>query len=77
MCTVQLPPCRATSAARDASLSDGQLELSVTNPDHGTASEELAVAFGRRARELVLEPLRQPGVVLARRVLEEELALDL
>ncbi|SFZ84967.1 DNA polymerase-3 subunit beta [Devosia enhydra] len=27
------------------SLSDGQLELSVTNPDHGTANEELAVAF--------------------------------
>ncbi len=27
------------------SLKDGQLELSVTNPDHGTASEELAVAF--------------------------------
>lgn len=26
-------------------LSDGQLELSVTNPDHGTASEELAVEF--------------------------------
>ncbi len=24
---------------------DGQLELSVTNPDHGTASEELAVEF--------------------------------
>ncbi|RUT30253.1 DNA polymerase III subunit beta [Arsenicitalea aurantiaca] len=27
------------------SLREGQLELSVTNPDHGTASEELAVEF--------------------------------
>ena len=27
------------------SLKDGQLELSVTNPDHGTASEELPVEF--------------------------------
>lgn len=27
------------------SARDGQLELSVTNPDHGTASEELAVTF--------------------------------
>jgi DNA polymerase-3 subunit beta len=27
------------------SMHDGQLELSVTNPDHGTASEELAVEF--------------------------------
>jgi DNA polymerase-3 subunit beta len=27
------------------SIRDGQLELSVTNPDHGTASEELAVEF--------------------------------
>jgi DNA polymerase III subunit beta len=27
------------------SLRDGNLELSVTNPDHGTASEELAVGF--------------------------------
>jgi DNA polymerase-3 subunit beta len=27
------------------SASEGQLELSVTNPDHGTASEELAVDF--------------------------------
>lgn len=27
------------------SATDGQLELSVTNPDHGTASEELAVDF--------------------------------
>src|SRR5690606_23357863 len=27
------------------SIKDGQLELSVTNPDHGTASEELAVEF--------------------------------
>ncbi len=27
------------------SLSQGQLELSVTNPDHGTANEELPVAF--------------------------------
>jgi DNA polymerase-3 subunit beta len=26
-------------------LRDGQLELTVTNPDHGTASEELAVSF--------------------------------
>jgi len=27
------------------SMKEGQLELSVTNPDHGTASEELAVEF--------------------------------
>jgi DNA polymerase-3 subunit beta len=27
------------------SMKDGNLELSVTNPDHGTASEELAVEF--------------------------------
>jgi DNA polymerase-3 subunit beta len=27
------------------SVQDGQLELSVTNPDHGTATEEIAVAF--------------------------------
>jgi DNA polymerase III subunit beta len=27
------------------SVKDGQLELSVTNPDHGTATEELAVEF--------------------------------
>jgi DNA polymerase-3 subunit beta len=27
------------------SINEGQLELSVTNPDHGTASEELAVEF--------------------------------
>ena len=27
------------------SVRDGQLELSVTNPDHGTATEEIAVAF--------------------------------
>lgn len=27
------------------SVKDGNLELSVTNPDHGTASEEIAVAF--------------------------------
>src|SRR5690606_17894772 len=26
-------------------LKEGQLELSVTNPDHGTASEELPVSF--------------------------------
>jgi DNA polymerase-3 subunit beta len=26
-------------------LNEGQLELSVTNPDHGTASEELPVEF--------------------------------
>ena len=26
-------------------MHDGQLELSVTNPDHGTASEELAIEF--------------------------------
>jgi len=27
------------------SMKDGQLELSVTNPDHGTATEEIAVEF--------------------------------
>jgi len=31
---------------------DGQLELSVTNPDHGTASEELAVEFEPESFEI-------------------------
>ncbi|WP_127145145.1 DNA polymerase III subunit beta [Pelagibacterium montanilacus] len=34
------------------SLSSGQLELSVTNPDHGTANEELAVEFSEDAFEI-------------------------
>ena len=34
------------------SVKDGQLELSVTNPDHGTASEELAVAFEPESFEI-------------------------
>ena len=34
------------------SLGDGQLELSVTNPDHGTASEELAVDFAEDGFEI-------------------------
>lgn len=34
------------------SMKDGQLELSVTNPDHGTASEELAVAFEPESFEI-------------------------
>jgi DNA polymerase-3 subunit beta len=33
-------------------LSEGQLELSVTNPDHGTASEELPVDFGTDGFEI-------------------------
>jgi DNA polymerase-3 subunit beta len=34
------------------SMHDGQLELSVTNPDHGTASEELAVGFEPESFEI-------------------------
>jgi DNA polymerase-3 subunit beta len=34
------------------SVKDGQLELSVTNPDHGTASEELAVTFEPESFEI-------------------------
>ncbi|MCD7058525.1 DNA polymerase III subunit beta [Pelagibacterium xiamenense] len=34
------------------SLSEGMLELSVTNPDHGTANEELAVEFDVEAFEI-------------------------
>jgi DNA polymerase-3 subunit beta len=34
------------------SMKDGQLELSVTNPDHGTASEELAVEFEPESFEI-------------------------
>ena len=34
------------------SVREGQLELSVTNPDHGTASEELAVAFEPESFEI-------------------------
>lgn len=34
------------------SMKEGQLELSVTNPDHGTASEELAVEFEPEAFEI-------------------------
>ena len=34
------------------SLKEGQLELSVTNPDHGTASEELAVIFEPESFEI-------------------------
>ncbi len=34
------------------SMKEGQLELSVTNPDHGTASEELAVAFEPESFEI-------------------------
>ena len=34
------------------SVKDGQLELSVTNPDHGTASEELAVEFEPESFEI-------------------------
>jgi DNA polymerase III subunit beta len=34
------------------SMKDGQLELSVTNPDHGTASEELAVEFDPESFEI-------------------------
>jgi DNA polymerase III subunit beta len=34
------------------SVKDGQLELSVTNPDHGTASEELAVQFEQESFEI-------------------------
>ncbi|MHB1110328.1 MAG: DNA polymerase III subunit beta [Devosia sp.] len=33
-------------------VKDGQLELSVTNPDHGTASEELAVEFEPESFEI-------------------------
>jgi DNA polymerase-3 subunit beta len=34
------------------SVKEGQLELSVTNPDHGTASEELAVEFEPESFEI-------------------------
>lgn len=34
------------------SMREGQLELSVTNPDHGTASEELAVSFEPESFEI-------------------------
>ncbi|HHY50235.1 MAG TPA: DNA polymerase III subunit beta [Alphaproteobacteria bacterium] len=34
------------------SLRDGNLELSVTNPDHGTATEELPVEFGSESFEI-------------------------
>ena len=34
------------------SVKDGQLELSVTNPDHGTASEELPVEFETESFEI-------------------------
>jgi DNA polymerase-3 subunit beta len=34
------------------SMKDGQLELSVTNPDHGTATEELAVDFEPESFEI-------------------------
>jgi DNA polymerase-3 subunit beta len=34
------------------SMKDGNLELSVTNPDHGTASEELAVEFEPESFEI-------------------------
>jgi DNA polymerase-3 subunit beta len=34
------------------SVKEGQLELSVTNPDHGTASEELAVTFEPESFEI-------------------------
>ncbi|WP_404400773.1 DNA polymerase III subunit beta [Pelagibacterium halotolerans] len=34
------------------SLSEGMLELSVTNPDHGTANEEVAVEFDVEAFEI-------------------------
>ncbi len=34
------------------SMHEGQLELSVTNPDHGTASEELAVEFEPESFEI-------------------------
>jgi len=34
------------------SMHGGQLELSVTNPDHGTASEELAVEFEPESFEI-------------------------
>jgi DNA polymerase-3 subunit beta len=34
------------------SMKDGQLELSVTNPDHGTATEELAVDFETETFEI-------------------------
>ena len=34
------------------SMKDGSLELSVTNPDHGTASEELPVAFEPESFEI-------------------------
>ena len=34
------------------SVKDGNLELSVTNPDHGTASEELAVEFEPESFEI-------------------------
>src|SRR5690606_20288120 len=33
-------------------VTDGNLELSVTNPDHGTASEEIAVAFEPESFEI-------------------------
>ena len=33
-------------------MREGQLELSVTNPDHGTASEELAVSFEPESFEI-------------------------
>lgn len=33
-------------------VKDGQLELSVSNPDHGTATEELAVAFEPESFEI-------------------------
>src|SRR4029453_9520591 len=35
------------------SMKEGQLELSVTNPDHGTASDELAVEFEAYSLEIV------------------------
>jgi DNA polymerase-3 subunit beta len=34
------------------SMKDGNLELSVTNPDHGTASEEIAVDFEPESFEI-------------------------
>ena len=34
------------------SIKDGNLELSVTNPDHGTATEEVAVAFEPESFEI-------------------------
>ena len=47
-------PLRPSAAARPSSCrcKDGQLELSVTNPDHGTASEELAVEFEPESFEI-------------------------